>query len=141
MQVLLKGEVHEDLWKGANRRFRTIPWRKVEMKRHNAPRTPEQSAQRLQRAVARDRKRTARIAAAGIEYEYDALEAPEAAKLPQKGKKRTAPAAEEGRAVKKPATKATKQDAKVVERVAKAKGRAADLPAAKQRKSGVKKAS
>lgn len=134
-QVLLKSEVHEDLWKGANRRFRTIPWRKIEMKRHNAPRTPEQSAQRLERAVARDRKRMARIAAAGIQYEYDALEAPEGA---PKRKKRTAP--EEKRTVtedkrpagKKAASKAevSKAAAKVVTKAAKAKGRAADLPRA-----------
>lgn len=133
-QVLLKSEVHEDLWKGANRRFRTIPWRKVEMKRHNAPRTPEQSAQRLQRAVARDRKRMARIAAAGIEYEYDALEASEAPT--KQAKKRAAPTAKEGHPAKKPAAKAAKvqHDDKVVVKAAKAKGRAADLKKAKSTK-------
>lgn len=35
-------DVHADLWKGANRKFDKIPWRKVEMERHNAERTPEQ---------------------------------------------------------------------------------------------------
>ena len=35
-------EVHKDLWKGSNRKFSQIPWRKIEMQRHNAERTPEQ---------------------------------------------------------------------------------------------------
>ncbi len=35
-------EVHPDLWKGANRKFRAYPWRKVERERHNAVRTPEE---------------------------------------------------------------------------------------------------
>lgn len=129
---MLQSEVHEDLWKGANRRFRAIPWRKVELKRHNAPRTPEQSAQRLQRAVARDRKRMARIAAAGIEYEYDVLEAP------RLGKKRAAPADDkEARPAKKAAkTAATaKKQAEVVKKAAKAKGRAADLDAKPAKRS------
>jgi nucleolar protein 15 len=35
-------DVHPDLWKGANRKFDKIPWRKIEVERHNAERTPEQ---------------------------------------------------------------------------------------------------
>lgn len=35
-------DVHADLWKGANRKFDKVPWRKIEMERHNAERTPEQ---------------------------------------------------------------------------------------------------
>ena len=34
-------DVHPDLWKGANRKFDKIPWRKLEAERHNAERTPE----------------------------------------------------------------------------------------------------
>lgn len=35
-------DVHQDLWKGANRKFDIIPWRKIEKERHNAERSPEQ---------------------------------------------------------------------------------------------------
>lgn len=37
-------EVHPQLWKGANRKFAKVPWRKIELERHNADRTPEQQA-------------------------------------------------------------------------------------------------
>ena len=40
------GEVHPELWKGANRKFARVPWRKIELERHNAERTPEQQARR-----------------------------------------------------------------------------------------------
>jgi len=33
------GEVHPELWKGANRKFARVPWRKIELERHNAERT------------------------------------------------------------------------------------------------------
>lgn len=118
-QVLLKSEVHKDLWKGANRHFRTIPWRKVEMRRHNAERTPEQAKARLQRAVARDRKRMQRLAAAGIEYEYEPMEAP--------GDCPAAAAAKPAAAQKKAKQDKPEDVVKVVKKAAKAKGRLADV--------------
>ncbi len=124
-KVLLKSEIHEDLWKGANRRFRTIPWRKIEMKRHNAQRTPEQAQARLQRALARDRKRMQRLATSGIEYEYEPLEAP-TKKLG--GGAPIVDANKKTQGVKKAAAAPKAEDvAKVVEKAAKAKGRLADV--------------
>ena len=35
-------DVHPQLWKGANRKFDRVPWRRIEAERHNAERTPEQ---------------------------------------------------------------------------------------------------
>ena len=35
-------DVHPQLWKGANRKFDKVPWRRIEAERHNAERTPEQ---------------------------------------------------------------------------------------------------
>ena len=40
--VMPASQVHEDLFKGANRRFKQIPWRQIELARHNKERTAEQ---------------------------------------------------------------------------------------------------
>ena len=44
MRVMEPQEVHAQLWKGANRKFAKVPWRKIELERHNADRTPDQQA-------------------------------------------------------------------------------------------------
>ena len=40
--VLKASEVHKELFKGTNRRFRKVNWQQIEEKRHNQERTPEQ---------------------------------------------------------------------------------------------------
>lgn len=72
-RVLNREEVHQDLWKGANRVFKRIPWAKVEAKRHNKERTPAEEALRLKRALSRDKKRLQRLRTLGIEYNYAPL--------------------------------------------------------------------
>lgn len=83
VRCLKRGEVHPELFKGANRKFKQIPWRKIEAERHNRQRTPQEHAKRVATLLRRDRKRRERISSAGIDYEYDGLEAA----LPAKPKK------------------------------------------------------
>ena len=40
--VLPTSQLHKDLFKGANRTFKRIPWRKIEAQRHDRVRTDEQ---------------------------------------------------------------------------------------------------
>jgi nucleolar protein 15 len=68
---LPRGEVHPELFKGAERPFRAIPWAKIEAARHNAPRTAEAHAKRVGRAAARDVARRKKLAALGIDYDYE----------------------------------------------------------------------
>lgn len=79
-RVLRKSEVHPALFKGANRRFKKVPWRKIEAERVNKERTPHEAARRAASLIRRDRRRAAAIAAAGIDYEYEPLAAQVAAK-------------------------------------------------------------
>ncbi|KAK2079282.1 hypothetical protein QBZ16_002973 [Prototheca wickerhamii] len=79
-RVMLKSQVHKDLMKGANREFKTIDWRKREMERHNAEKTPQKERMSLRRALKRDAQRQQKIKEAGIEYEYKGL----AASIPAK---------------------------------------------------------
>ena len=81
--MLQATEVHPKLFKGANRKFKKVPWKKIEAERVNKERTPEEAARRVASIVKRDQQRRKRIAAAGIDYEY----APVAAQQPQKAKK------------------------------------------------------
>lgn len=74
VKVMKKADVHEELFKGANRVFRRIPWREIEVKRHNKERTEEEEKKRADRMARLNRKRAQRIAEAGIEYTFDPLE-------------------------------------------------------------------
>ena len=71
VRCLPRSEVHPELFRGAERAFRAIPWGKIEAARHNAPRTPDAHAKRAKRAASRDAARRRKLAAAGIAYEYD----------------------------------------------------------------------
>ncbi|KAI3425035.1 hypothetical protein D9Q98_008413 [Chlorella vulgaris] len=82
-RVMAKEEVHADLFKGANRVFKKMPWVKIERERHNRDRTPAEVEKRARQAVERDQRRQQRIAAAGIDYSYVGLEA----SVPQKSQK------------------------------------------------------
>lgn len=97
-KVLSKEQVHEDLFKGANRRFKKVPWNKMAGIQLEKPRT--ESA--WEAKVARERNNRAKKAAKLKELGYD-FEAPELKSVP-------APAAvengEEVKAVEAPEVKA-----------------------------------
>lgn len=63
-------EVHPQTFKGANRRFKNIPWHKIESERHNKERTDKEENKRQKRLISKDKKRNKKIADAGIEYEF-----------------------------------------------------------------------
>ncbi|KAF8056103.1 nifk [Scenedesmus sp. PABB004] len=86
-RTLRKSEVHPQLFKGANRKFKKVPWRKIEAERVNRERTPAEAAARVAALLKRDRARARAIAAAGIDYEYEPL----AAQQPRRAKKTTQP--------------------------------------------------
>jgi nucleolar protein 15 len=71
VRCLPKSEVHPELFKGSERAFRAIPWGKIEAARHNAPRTAEGHVKRAKRAAARDAARRHKLAAAGVDYDYE----------------------------------------------------------------------
>lgn len=62
-----------------------MPWPKLERKRHDRELTPRELAVRMAKAIRRDKHRQARIAEAGMDYDYPAL----ASLVPAKSKKIT----------------------------------------------------
>lgn len=74
VKVVKSADVHPQLFKGANRKFRKIPRQKLNSEIHNRERTADESALRVKRHIAKDKKTKQRIKAAGIDYEYEPLE-------------------------------------------------------------------
>jgi len=73
VRVIPPSKLHPALFKGANRKFAAVPWRRVEAARANKARTATGEHKRVGRAAGRDRARAAAIKKAGIEYEYEPL--------------------------------------------------------------------
>jgi nucleolar protein 15 len=63
-------ELHPHTFKGANQRFKKIPWRKIESERHNKERSKSEENKRQKRLAAKDAKRRKKIEAAGIDYDF-----------------------------------------------------------------------
>lgn len=76
VHLVAPAKQHPELFKGAGRQMRRKPWAKIEAERFNAERTPGQHAARVSKLIARDTRRRERIKDAGIEYEYEPLQAP-----------------------------------------------------------------
>ena len=112
-RVMNRKEVHPQLFKGANRVFKKVPWKKLEVERHNKEVDEETAAKRTKTAVKRDQARKDRIKDAGIEYDFPDAGATSKKEKPAAAKaKKKAPAAEKKAPVKKPAEKKAAAPAK-----------------------------
>lgn len=84
VHVVKRADVHSDLFKGANSRFKEKDWRGMAADKHNnTDRTANQIAERLSRTLKRDRQRKKAIQESGIDYGYD----PVSQALPKKAKR------------------------------------------------------
>ena len=73
-RVMRKSEVHPELFKGANRVFKNIPWLKIERERHNKAvdsEDPAVVAKQKKKSARRHRNRMEKIKQAGIEYDFE----------------------------------------------------------------------
>eukprot|EP00252_Welwitschia_mirabilis_P026269 TRINITY_DN8539_c0_g1_i1.p1 TRINITY_DN8539_c0_g1~~TRINITY_DN8539_c0_g1_i1.p1 ORF type:complete len:217 (+),score=37.40 TRINITY_DN8539_c0_g1_i1:160-810(+) len=61
-------KVHPRLWKGSNREFRVVDFRKRHRECHNKVRTNEENEKRLKRILEREEIRRRKIEAAGLDY-------------------------------------------------------------------------
>ncbi|KAA6428446.1 MAG: MKI67 FHA domain-interacting nucleolar phospho -like [Trebouxia sp. A1-2] len=75
VNIVKAADLHPQLFKGANKKFRAIPRQKLSRDQHNRERTAEEDERRVKKAVAKDKQRQQRIKAAGIDYEYEPLQA------------------------------------------------------------------
>jgi nucleolar protein 15 len=70
-RVLKQIEVHSNLFKGAGKLFRKVPWRDIAKKRQNKNRDELEIAKIHTRLRAKDKKKRAKLAAMGIKYEFE----------------------------------------------------------------------
>ena len=72
-RVVPNEHVHPDCFKGANRKFKVIPWRTINRKRYNAEKTEEQLEQSRARRDAKKRELAEKLASCGIEYDLSGI--------------------------------------------------------------------
>lgn len=93
-RVIPKEKVREDLFKGANRRFKPIPWNKMAGHKLEKPQTESAWANKVTKEQGKRTKRAAKLKAIGYEFE-----APEIKAVPAPAAIEAAPEAEEVKAI------------------------------------------
>ncbi|KAI9017116.1 hypothetical protein BC832DRAFT_543703 [Gaertneriomyces semiglobifer] len=68
-------KVHPDTFNGANKKFKVIPWQKVQRERHNKPKSEEQHNKLVQNLIKKEKSKKRRLEELGIEYEFAGYEA------------------------------------------------------------------
>jgi len=76
VKLVPEERIHQELWKGANRRFKVIPWQRLDGERLAEPK--EESAWKKQNNKTRRKQsaRAAKLKSLGYEFEYPKLEDP-----------------------------------------------------------------
>jgi nucleolar protein 15 len=139
VRLMTAEECHPELWKGANRKFKAVPWRRKAAEAHDKPRSAAELAKRDAALLAGERARRRKIEKAGIEYDFPGYAAAAKggdAKSAKKTAKRAATKKEtEEKEAPAKATKAAKAPAKETKAPAKTpakrKAPAAEAPAKK----------
>lgn len=67
-------EVHEDLFKGANKKFRKVNWTKISMERHNKPKDEEQIKKISTRLLEKEKEKRKKIQELGLDYDFPGYE-------------------------------------------------------------------
>ncbi|KAI4223543.1 MAG: hypothetical protein LQ349_007412, partial [Xanthoria aureola] len=76
-KVVPPGEVHENLWKGANKRFKKVPWSKIEGKKLERKVGREEWGKRVAGERKKREKKSAQLKSIGYEFEPPKLKGPE----------------------------------------------------------------
>ncbi|RHZ73450.1 hypothetical protein CDV55_106790 [Aspergillus turcosus] len=66
-------QLHPEVWKGANRRFKRTPWNRIEKKRLEKGKTREQWSERIDREQKRRLAKAEKLKALGYDYELPQL--------------------------------------------------------------------
>ncbi|KAK5956484.1 nucleolar protein [Knufia fluminis] len=72
------GTLHEDVWKGANKRFRRIPQHKLLRQKAEEPKSQEQMERKMGRVQEKRKRKLDQMKELGYEYELPELKKPEA---------------------------------------------------------------
>jgi len=75
-KLVPKLQQHENLFKGANRRFSKVPWNKMEGRKLERPRTETAWGKRVEKEEERRASRAEKLKALGYEYDVPKMAAP-----------------------------------------------------------------
>ncbi|KAM7208458.1 RNA-binding domain containing protein [Naviculisporaceae sp. PSN 640] len=81
-KLIAPENVHPNLFKGANRRFKVVPWNKMQGKQLERPLSESKWAGKISKEEQRRAKRAEKLKAIGYEFEPPALKAAEAKEVP-----------------------------------------------------------
>lgn len=113
-KILSKDQVHEDLFKGANRRFKKVPWNKMAGLQLTKPQTESAWEAKVARERNNRAKKAAKLQALGYSYEAPALKdvpAPAPAAIENGEETKAIEAAPEAVAEEKPAEETEEAEA------------------------------
>lgn len=68
-------KMHESLFSGCNKKFRTIPWQQKAVQQHNKVRTLEEQQRTLRKLLKKEKAKRQRFEKLGIDYEFGGYEA------------------------------------------------------------------
>ena len=70
VRTMTEAECHPEMWKGANRKFKQVPWQKKAADQHDRERSADEQKARSAALLRGERRRRKKIADAGIEYDF-----------------------------------------------------------------------
>jgi nucleolar protein 15 len=70
LQCKVLDQVHEELFKGANRKFKKIPWKRIAIEKHNKPKTEEKKQQLLESKIKKRQEKRLKLQELGIDYDF-----------------------------------------------------------------------
>ncbi|RDA90551.1 hypothetical protein CP533_5688 [Ophiocordyceps camponoti-saundersi (nom. inval.)] len=73
VKMVPEDQIHEDLWKGANRRFKKVPWTKLEGQKLAQPRAVNYWTTKVRKEQASRAQRAEKLKAIGYEFEAPVL--------------------------------------------------------------------
>jgi nucleolar protein 15 len=109
-KIVPPSQVHPDLFKGANRRFKVVPWNKMAGRQLERPLSESQWQAKIAKEEQRRAARAEKLKELGYEYEPPALKAPEAKPLLENGGAEEAPKAIEAPPAAEEETKAEEKE-------------------------------
>jgi nucleolar protein 15 len=68
--VIPKSKVHPSMFKGANKKFKPVPWNFIAKKQHNRERTEEERSKAITRLGKKQAKLKEKLKTLGIEYDF-----------------------------------------------------------------------
>jgi len=138
--IVAPKDIHPSMFKGANKKFRPVPWQMIARKHHNRERTEEECSKAITRLGRKEQRKREKLKALGIEYDFKGYATVEGEEVASKAISETSDKKSKKPAAKKPAAKKTEAKKPAAKKpAAKGKGKrkkkAKKKPAAKKKKS------